>query len=181
MAAATTRWPRRTLFLSGLGLSVVGSLLIALVPNFGTALFARALAGVGGSMVTPTAVAAAAALAPAERRGRAISVVMAGQVGGDALVCRPGCGLVQGHGIGLELVRVVLHRHRRLSRFLRIKQIRCQRVHHSGGGSRPHWLGLISAVLIVLALIAAETAHNVIRRHTAHHAPTPHAESLPAS
>ncbi|MGY5060893.1 MFS transporter [Streptomyces sp. 900105755] len=90
MAAATTRWPRRTLFLSGLGLSVVGSLLIALVPNFGTALFARALAGVGGSMVTPTAVAAAAALAPAERRGRAISVVMAGQVGGDALVCRPG-------------------------------------------------------------------------------------------
>ncbi|MFI7301493.1 hypothetical protein ACIBTS_49015, partial [Streptomyces sp. NPDC050121] len=31
--------------------------------------------------------------------------------------------------------RVVLHRHRRSSRFLRIKQIQYQRVHHSGGGS----------------------------------------------
>ncbi|MFE7236561.1 hypothetical protein ACFVAF_39630, partial [Streptomyces sp. NPDC057596] len=30
--------------------------------------------------------------------------------------------------------RVVLHRHRRSSRFLRIKQIQYQRVHHSGGG-----------------------------------------------
>ena len=48
---------------------------------------------------------------------------------------RPGCGLVQGHSIGLELVRIVLHRHRRSSRFLRIKQIQYQRVHHSGGGS----------------------------------------------
>ncbi|MFD8013723.1 hypothetical protein, partial [Streptomyces sp. NPDC058955] len=30
--------------------------------------------------------------------------------------------------------RIVLHRHRRSSRFLRIKQIQYQRVHHSGGG-----------------------------------------------
>lgn len=37
---------------------------------------------------------------------------------------------------GLELVRVVLHRHRRSSRFLRIKQIQYQRVHHSGGGPK---------------------------------------------
>ncbi|MGW5782315.1 hypothetical protein, partial [Streptomyces sp. NPDC003863] len=29
---------------------------------------------------------------------------------------------------------IVLHRHRRSSRFLRIKQIQYQRVHHSGGG-----------------------------------------------
>ncbi|MFD0212088.1 IS3 family transposase [Streptomyces hirsutus] len=36
--------------------------------------------------------------------------------------------------MGLELVRVVLHRHRRSSRFLRIKQIQYQRVHYSGGG-----------------------------------------------
>ncbi|MEV0889461.1 group II intron maturase-specific domain-containing protein, partial [Streptomyces microflavus] len=30
--------------------------------------------------------------------------------------------------------RIVLQRHRRSSRFLRIKQIQYQRVHHSGGG-----------------------------------------------
>ncbi|MFG2570941.1 helix-turn-helix transcriptional regulator, partial [Streptomyces sp. NPDC048567] len=32
--------------------------------------------------------------------------------------------------------RIVLQRHRRSSRFLRIKQIQYQRVHHSGGGPR---------------------------------------------
>ncbi|MGW9137194.1 MFS transporter [Streptomyces sp. NPDC055681] len=85
MAAATTRWPRRTLFLTGLGIFVVGNLLTALVSDFGVALFSRALAGLGGSMVTPTAVAAAAALAPPERRGRAIATVMAGLSAATAL------------------------------------------------------------------------------------------------
>lgn len=85
MAALTTRWPRRALFLTGLGIFVVGNLLTAFVPNFGIALFARVLAGLGGSMVTPTAIAAAAALAPPERRGRAISTVMAGLSAATAL------------------------------------------------------------------------------------------------
>ncbi|MGW3926157.1 MFS transporter [Streptomyces sp. NPDC005093] len=40
MAALTTRWPRRTLFLAGLGVFVVGNLLTALVPVFGVALAA---------------------------------------------------------------------------------------------------------------------------------------------
>nr|WP_241841165.1 MFS transporter [Streptomyces sp. CB01883] len=48
-------------------------------------MFARALAGLGGSMVTPTAIAAAAGLAPPERRGRAISTVMAGLSAATAL------------------------------------------------------------------------------------------------
>nr|WTB34923.1 MFS transporter [Streptomyces sp. NBC_00830] len=85
VAALTTRWPRRTLFLAGLGIFVVGNLLTALVPVFGVALAARALAGLGGAMVTPTAVAAAAALAPPERRGRAIATVMAGLSAATAL------------------------------------------------------------------------------------------------
>lgn len=85
MAALTTRWPRRTLFLTGLGVFVAGNLLTAFVPVFGVALVARALAGLGGSMITPTAVAAAAALAPRERRGRAIATVMAGLSAATAL------------------------------------------------------------------------------------------------
>ncbi|MFI7299857.1 hypothetical protein, partial [Streptomyces sp. NPDC050121] len=39
--------------------------------------------------------------------------------------------------------RVVLHRHRRSSRFLRIKQIQYQRVHHSGGGSLHLYIGTL--------------------------------------
>ncbi|MER5542407.1 MFS transporter [Streptomyces sp. NPDC002589] len=85
MAAATTRWPRRRLFLTGLGIFVVGNLLTALVPVFGVALASRAVAGLGGAMVSPTAVAAAAALAPPERRGRAIATVLAGLSAATAL------------------------------------------------------------------------------------------------
>ncbi|MGW3886123.1 MFS transporter [Streptomyces sp. NPDC005055] len=85
MAALTTRWPRRTLFLAGLGVFVVGNLLTALVPVFGVALAARVLAGLGGAMVSPAAVAAATALAPPERRGRAIATVMAGLSAATAL------------------------------------------------------------------------------------------------
>lgn len=85
MAALTTRWPRRTLFLTGLGIFVVGNLLTALVPVFGVALAARAVAGLGGAMVSPAAVAAATALAPPEKRGRAISTVLAGLSAATAL------------------------------------------------------------------------------------------------
>ncbi|MEV5146934.1 MFS transporter [Streptomyces sp. NPDC052727] len=85
MAALTTRWPRRTLFLAGLGVFVVGNLLTALVPVFGVALAARVVAGLGGAMVSPAAVAAATALAPPEKRGRAISTVLAGLSAATAL------------------------------------------------------------------------------------------------
>ncbi|MET9812135.1 MFS transporter [Streptomyces sp. NPDC006355] len=85
MAALTTRWPRRTLFLAGFAIFTAGNLVTAFVPCFGVALAARALAGLGGAMVTPAAVAAAAALAPPERRGRAIATVMTGLSAATAL------------------------------------------------------------------------------------------------
>ncbi|MEU4732788.1 MFS transporter [Streptomyces sp. NPDC023588] len=85
MAALTARWLRRTLFLAGFAIFTVGNLLTAFVPVFGVALASRALAGLGGAMVTPAAVAAAAALAPPERRGRAIATVMTGLSAATAL------------------------------------------------------------------------------------------------
>ncbi|MFJ8161451.1 MFS transporter [Streptomyces sp. NPDC096136] len=85
MAALTTRWPRRTLFLTGFTLFTTGNLLTALTPTFSTALAARALAGLGGAMITPAAVAAATALAPPEHRGRAIATVMTGLSAATAL------------------------------------------------------------------------------------------------
>jgi predicted MFS family arabinose efflux permease len=43
------------------------------------------------------------------------------------------------------------------------------------------WLGPMGAVVIALGLVAAETAHAMIRRqHTTHHTVTAHEESLPA-
>lgn len=85
MAALTARWPRRTLFLAGFAIFTTGNLVTAFAPAFGVALAARALAGLGGAMVTPAAVAAATALAPPERRGRAIAAVMTGLSAATAL------------------------------------------------------------------------------------------------
>ncbi|MBT2368941.1 MFS transporter [Streptomyces sp. ISL-10] len=85
MAALTTRWPRRSLFLAGFAIFTTGNLVTAFAPAFGVALAARALAGLGGAMVTPAAVAAATALAPPERRGRAIAAVMTGLSAATAL------------------------------------------------------------------------------------------------
>ncbi|MEU3408969.1 MFS transporter [Streptomyces sp. NPDC006670] len=85
MATLTTHWPRRTLFLTGFTLFTTGNLLTAYTPHFGIALTARALAGLGGAMITPAAVAAATALAPPQRRGRAIATVMTGLSAATAL------------------------------------------------------------------------------------------------
>ncbi|MCI3930220.1 MFS transporter [Streptomyces sp. AN091965] len=85
MAACTARRARRPLFLAGFAVFTAGNLLTAFVPDFGVALAGRALAGFGGAMVTPAAVAAAAALAPPERRGRAIATVMTGLSAATAL------------------------------------------------------------------------------------------------
>ncbi|MBZ4318530.1 MFS transporter [Streptomyces huiliensis] len=85
MAACTTRRPRRALFLTGFTVFTAGNLVTAFVPVFGVALAGRALAGLGGAMVTPAAVAAAAALATPERRGRAIATVMTGLSAATAL------------------------------------------------------------------------------------------------
>ncbi|RFU38379.1 MFS transporter [Actinomadura logoneensis] len=85
MAAVAARVPRRTLFLAGFAVFTAGNLVTAFVPVFGVVLAARALAGLGGAMVTPAAVAAATALAPPERRGRAIATVMTGLSAATAL------------------------------------------------------------------------------------------------
>ncbi|MFD9905684.1 MFS transporter [Streptomyces sp. NPDC059063] len=85
MAALTARRSRRPLFLAGFAVFTAGNLVTAFVPDFGVALVGRALAGLGGAMVTPAAVAAAAALAPPERRGRAIATVMTGLSAATAL------------------------------------------------------------------------------------------------
>ncbi|MFE2523367.1 MFS transporter [Streptomyces sp. NPDC059382] len=85
MATVTARLPRRTLFLVGFAIFTAGNLVTAFVPVFAVALVSRAVAGLGGAMITPAAVAAAAALAPPERRGRAIATVMTGLSASTAL------------------------------------------------------------------------------------------------
>jgi len=85
LATATAGWPRRRVLLGGLVVFLAGNLLTTLARGFELALVGRAVAAFGGAMFTPAASAAAAALVPAERRGRALAVVLAGLSGATAL------------------------------------------------------------------------------------------------
>jgi len=70
--------PRKNMLLAGAAVFVVSNLATAVAPTFGVALLTRAFAGLGAAMFSPTATGSAAMLVPAERRGFALSVVVAG-------------------------------------------------------------------------------------------------------
>jgi predicted MFS family arabinose efflux permease len=85
IAALAASAPRKLLLLSGVAVFVLANLATAAAPTFAFALVMRAIAGVGAAMFSPTATGAAALLAPPERRGFALSVVVAGLTASTAL------------------------------------------------------------------------------------------------
>ncbi|MFE9405918.1 MFS transporter [Streptomyces sp. NPDC006530] len=78
LATLAAKWPRRRTLLLALTVFTLANALSALAPTLGTLLLTRVLAAVGAALYTPTASAAATALVPPERRGRAIATVMGG-------------------------------------------------------------------------------------------------------
>ncbi|HEY1150817.1 MAG TPA: MFS transporter [Pseudoduganella sp.] len=85
IAAAAANWPRKQLLLAGLAIFVVGNVITAVAPNIELVLASRFVAGLGAAMYSPTATAAGAALVPAEQRGRALAIVVAGLSSATAL------------------------------------------------------------------------------------------------
>jgi len=85
IAAVAAHVPRKTLLLSSLAIFVVANLATAAAPTFTIALITRIVAGLGAAMFAPTATGAAATMVPPERRGFALSVVIAGLTGATAL------------------------------------------------------------------------------------------------
>jgi predicted MFS family arabinose efflux permease len=85
IAAAAANWPRKQLLLAGLAVFVVGNVITAVAPNIELVLASRFVAGLGAAMFSPTATAAGAALVPAEQRGRALAIVVAGLSSATAL------------------------------------------------------------------------------------------------
>lgn len=66
------------MLLVGTAVFVIANVATALAPTFGIALATRAVAGFGAAMFSPTATGSAAMLVPAEKRGHALSIVVAG-------------------------------------------------------------------------------------------------------
>lgn len=85
IAALAAHIPRKRLLLAGLTVFVVANLATAVAPSLAIALLTRAIAGLGAAMFSPTATGAAAMIVPAERRGHALSVVIAGLTAATAL------------------------------------------------------------------------------------------------
>ena len=76
LAVATSRWSFRATLGVGLALFVAGCLASALTTSLGLMLIARCCCGFGVAIVAPTCAAAAVALQPVNRHGRAISIIM---------------------------------------------------------------------------------------------------------
>jgi MFS transporter, DHA1 family, inner membrane transport protein len=78
LATLTGSVARKRLLIGSLGVFVGANVLAAVALNFGILVLARILAAGGAALYTPTASAVAATLAPAEKRGRALALVLGG-------------------------------------------------------------------------------------------------------
>ncbi|MFM0439453.1 MFS transporter [Paraburkholderia strydomiana] len=85
IAAVAANVARKRLLLGGIGLFVVANLATIVAPTLGLALTTRVLAGVGAAMFSPTASGTGAMLVPPEKRGYALSVIVAGLTTATAL------------------------------------------------------------------------------------------------
>lgn len=78
------RLSRTTLMAVGMVLVAIGTVIAAASPTLLVFTLGRILAALGGAAIVPAATAAAAALAPAERRGKAMAFVLIGFAGATA-------------------------------------------------------------------------------------------------
>ncbi|MBA4175917.1 MAG: MFS transporter [Leptothrix sp. (in: Bacteria)] len=81
------RHGRRPVFLASVALFALGSLVVALSPNFAVLLIGRAIQGMGGGGIIPTASAVIGDALPLAQRGRALGLI--GAVYGMAFVLGP--------------------------------------------------------------------------------------------
>lgn len=78
LAAALARVPRRRLIVLAQLALAAANLAIAFADDLGTMLWLRVAAGMAGAVVVPAASATAAAMAPPQRRARALALVIGG-------------------------------------------------------------------------------------------------------
>ncbi|MEV4310215.1 MFS transporter [Nonomuraea sp. NPDC049624] len=85
MGALTGGLDRRTALLVALGVFVAGNAVTALGTGYEVVMIARVVTAVGAGMINSAASSAAGAIAPAERRGRALAFVLGGLTAATAL------------------------------------------------------------------------------------------------
>lgn len=106
VATFLARVPRTALVAGGLVVTGVGTAMTALAGDLAVFAAGRAVAGVGGAAIVPTAVATAASIVPVARRARAIAVVMLGFTLATALGSPLGTAVAHVGGWRVPLVAV---------------------------------------------------------------------------
>lgn len=102
----TGKMARKLLLLGSLALFVVANLIAAVATSFAVLLVARIIAACAAAVFTPTASAAAAALAPADKRARALSLVIAGM--SVSLVMGVPLGILVGSRFGWHMTFLLI-------------------------------------------------------------------------
>ncbi|MER7000510.1 MFS transporter [Streptomyces sp. NPDC000410] len=102
MGALTSGLDRRSALLIALGVFVLGNAVTALGTSYEVVMAARIVTAVGAGIITSAASSTAAAIAPPERRGRALAFVLGGLTSATAL------GLPLGTLIGRTDWRITL-------------------------------------------------------------------------
>jgi predicted MFS family arabinose efflux permease len=107
LAAATGKVPRKALMTVALTLFVAANFASAAAPTLPLLLLARIAAAVGAALFTPTASAAAVALAGPARRGQALSIILGGLAVGTVFGVPAGTAIGQHLGYQASLLFVV--------------------------------------------------------------------------
>jgi DHA1 family inner membrane transport protein len=107
-ATLLARVPRTRLMAAGLLVTAVGTAMTALAGDLTGFILGRAVAGIGGAAIVPTAVAAAAVMVPVSRRGWAIAIVMLGFTFSTALGSPLGTAIAHVGGWQLPLAGVAV-------------------------------------------------------------------------
>ncbi|HEV2637436.1 MAG TPA: MFS transporter [Actinocrinis sp.] len=84
-ATLVTGRPMRTVLLAALLIFTFGNVLGALAPSLGVLMLSRVVCGFGAGLYSPMSAATAVALAPAQRRGRALSMILGGMSAGTVV------------------------------------------------------------------------------------------------
>jgi len=107
-ATIFARVPRTVLIAAGMVLTGAGTAVTAIAGDLPAFIAGRAVAGVGGAAIVPTAVAAAAVMVPASRRARAIAIVTLGFTFSTAIGSPLGAAVAHVGGWRLPLAGVAV-------------------------------------------------------------------------
>ena len=153
LASLGDRYGRRPIYMISIGLFALGSLVIALAPTFWMVVLGRAIQGIGGGGIIPTASAVIADALPPKERGRALGLI--GATYGMAFVLGPPlAGLVMvtlnWHWIFLANLPIAAY-----VLYLGARALPTQRPE----GQLPplDWRGIVILVLLLAALVATVT------------------------